>query len=170
MGTTASSPVRSIRAAVIGPRVLAFAVAAMTLVGGVSCARVGRGVKNVINRYEVGSFNAASQGCAHLAQVQDQMNEKAHVRYLVYCGLTHYRLGRRDNAQVMLARGANEYMQGRSSWLKPAIVDEMYKALDDLEGRPHARATPPPFRPKRGPQATSAEIEEEDDEDDDAED
>ncbi|MFO0547352.1 MAG: hypothetical protein U0271_03130 [Polyangiaceae bacterium] len=117
----------------------------MTLSLQVGCVRVGRNVKTVINRYEVGSFNAASRQCSELAQLQDEMNEKAHVRYLVYCGLTHYRLGRRPNAQLLLSRGVDEYQQGRSSWIKPGIADEMYKALDDLEGRPHARVTPPPF-------------------------
>lgn len=99
---------------------------------------VGGQVRAGIGSYEAGNYNRTALHCDEMADEEDDMNDKAHVRYLVYCGLTKYRLGHRAEAQRMLALGSEEYTQGSSRWLKPAIVDEMMKALDDLEGR-----TPP---------------------------
>ncbi|NUO47406.1 MAG: hypothetical protein HOV80_00970 [Polyangiaceae bacterium] len=92
-------------------------------------------IRASIGTYEAGNYNRAAHHCSEVADVEDELNEKAHVRYLVYCGLTSYRLGHRAEAQKLLTLGSQEYQQGRSRWLKPAIVDEMMKALDDLEGR-----------------------------------
>lgn len=110
------------------------------------CGAAGNYVRTSIHQYEVGNYNAASRACWEASHDQEYMNEKAHVRYLVYCGLTSYRLGRRDEAQGMLRQGNNEYLRGRSNWLKPAIVDELYKAMDDLDGQQHARPTRESFR------------------------
>lgn len=98
----------------------------------------GGSVRAATGTYEAGNYNRAAVHCEEMADAEEDMNDKAHVRYLVYCGLTKYRLGHRAEAQRMLLLGNQEYAQGRSRWLKPAIVDEMMKALDDLEGR-----TPP---------------------------
>jgi len=103
------------------------------VVGVAGCA--GGHVRAGIGTYEAGNYNRAAAHCDDMAEHEDDMNDKAHVRYLVYCGLTRYRLGNRAEAQRMLTQGSREYSQGRSRWLKPAIVDEMMKALDDLEGR-----------------------------------
>lgn len=116
----------------------ALAAAAMVVTG---CGTAGGYVRATIHQYEVGNFNAATRACFEVSQDEDYLNDKAHTRYLVYCGLTHYRLGRRTEAHEMLAQGNAEYLQGRSNWLKPGVVDELYKALDDLDGRNHARPT-----------------------------
>lgn len=111
-----------------------------------SAACVGGQVRAGIGSYEAGNYNRTAVHCEEMADGEDAMNDKAHVRYLVYCGLTKYRLGHRAEAQRMLALGNEEYTQGSSRWLKPAIVDEMLKALDDLEGRtppvPQSRTSP----------------------------
>jgi hypothetical protein len=114
---------------------------AATIAPGLGCG-VGGDVKYSISNYEVGHYNDAAQSCWDMGGREDEMNDKAHVRYLVYCGLTQYKLGRRREAQRMLALGSEEYTRGRASWLKPGIVDEMLKALDDLEGRTKADRKP----------------------------
>jgi len=111
---------------------LVSAVGASFLLGG--CG-VGGQVKASMGRYEVGNYHEAADQCSNMRGDETAMNEKAHVRYLVYCGLTEYRLGNRTSAERMLARGSDEYSQGRAGWLKPIIVDEMLKALDDLDAR-----------------------------------
>jgi hypothetical protein len=108
---------------------LVFPLVAMTA----GCA--GGSVRAGIGTYEAGNYNRAAAHCDEMAEFEEDLNDKAHVRYLVYCGLTRYRLGDRAEAQRLLSQGNLEYSQGRSRWLKPAIVDEMMKALDDLEGR-----------------------------------
>ncbi len=95
---------------------------------------VGGQVRAGMGRYEVGNYAQASDACSEMRGDEASMNDKAHVRYLVYCGLTEYRLGNRSDAARLLAQGSGEYQQGRTSWLKPIIVDEMLKALDDLNG------------------------------------
>lgn len=109
---------------------------------GVGCGpSLGGQVRASMGRYEIGNFNSAATICSDIAgDGEADLNAKAHVRYLVYCGLTHYQLGDRQAAHPMLAQGAQEYVEGRASWLKPAIVDELYKALDDLDGRGSATA------------------------------
>lgn len=97
---------------------------------------LGHQIRESMSRYEVGNVNSAANICSGIeTDGEADLNPKAHVRYLVYCGLTRYKLGDRKSAHPMLAQGAEEYVQGRASWLKPAIVDELYKALDDLDGR-----------------------------------
>lgn len=105
---------------------------ALFLLGG--CG-VGGQVRASMGRYEVGNYKQTADACSEMRADEASMNDKAHVRYLVYCGLTEYRMGNRSDAARMLALGSGEYQQGRSSWLKPIIVDEMLKALDDLNGR-----------------------------------
>ena len=111
---------------------LASAVGASFLLSG--CG-VGGQVRASMGRYEVGNYHEAADQCANMRGHETAMNEKAHVRFLVYCGLTEYRLGNRTHAERMLARGSDEYSQGRAGWLKPIIVDEMLKALDDLDDK-----------------------------------
>ena len=111
-----------------------------------ACLTPGHYVKDSMEHYEVGNYNLAARACWKASEDEQYMNDKAHVRYLVYCGLAHYRLGHRAQAQPLLVSGEGEYLKGKSNWLKPATADELYKALDDLEGRPHARPTRDSFR------------------------
>jgi hypothetical protein len=103
------------------------------------CGTTGRELRGGITRYEVGHFNAAARHCGELDGLEDELNDKAHVRYLVYCGLTQYKLGNREDARELLTVGAAEYEQGRDGWLKPLIVNELYEALDDLAGADRPR-------------------------------
>ena len=69
---------------------------------------VGGQVRAGIGSYEAGNYNRTALHCEEMADDEDAMNDKAHVRYLVYCGLTKYRLGHRAEAQRMLALGNDE--------------------------------------------------------------
>jgi len=125
---------------------LALGFVALVTASSSGCGTPGHFVKASMNDYEVGNYNLAARACWRASEEEEYMNDKARVRYLVYCGLTNYRLGKRAEAQPMLASGAKRYLRGKSNWLKPAAADELYKALDDLEGRPHARPTRDSFR------------------------
>jgi len=100
------------------------------------CNGVGRQVRTTVDRYEVGNYNAAARACYDVSDAEEDMNDKARVRYLVHCGLAHFHLGNQGEALDYLKQGVREYANNRrGNWLKPGIVDEAYKALDELEGR-----------------------------------
>ena len=109
----------------------------------VGCSGVGRSVRTTVERYEVGNYNAAARACYDVSDAEDDMNAKARVRYFVHCGLAHFHLGNRGEALDYLKVGVQVYGEGRANWLKPGTVDEAYKALDDLEGRPRERPSFP---------------------------
>ncbi len=108
---------------------VAAGVALLSLVG---CSR-GAELQHAIGRYEVGHYKATASTCAALDDVASDMGEKARVRYLVYCGLAHFKLGHVHEASAMLAKGSQSYAEGSLGWLKPDVVDELLKALDELE-------------------------------------
>lgn len=109
---------------------VAAGVALLSLLG---CTR-GAELQHAIGRYEVGHYKATASTCAALDDDASSMSEKARVRYLVYCGLAHYKLGHVHEASAMLTKGSRSYAQGSLGWLKPDVVDELLKALDELEG------------------------------------
>lgn len=86
-----------------------------------------------IKAYERGNFNQAADRCDQIEE--DDWNDKRQVRYLVYCGLAFYQVGRHDSAKEMLESGRSMYKGGDRRWLKPGIVDELYKTLDSLTGQ-----------------------------------
>lgn len=119
-------------------------VVTLCLMSAACGAPPGLSLRPSVNQYEAGNYNAAAHECYEIGEDSQYFNDKAHVRYLAYCGLAFYRTGRRADAKPLLLRANVEYVQGgRSNWLKPGIVDELYKALDELEGQPHPR---PRFR------------------------
>lgn len=85
-----------------------------------------------IKAYERGNYNQAADRCDRIEG--DDWNDKRQVRYLVYCGLAFYQVGRHDSAKEMLESGRSMYSQGDRRWLKPGIVDQLYKTLDSLSG------------------------------------
>jgi hypothetical protein len=122
-----------------GARALSLAglVACGALLSLVGCSRTGQ-LQHAIGRYELGHYKATASACTDLHDEAAGMNDKARVRYLVYCGLAHYKLGHVHEARAMLAQGSQTYLDGSLGWLKPDVVDELLKALDELEGAPRA--------------------------------
>ena len=110
---------------------LATFVALLSMLG---CSR--GGLQHAIGRYELGHYKATASTCNELDADVAGMTDKARVRYLVYCGLAHYKLGHVHEANAMLAMGSQSYTDGSLGWLKPDVVDELLKALDELEGTP----------------------------------
>jgi len=93
--------------------------------------------------YEVGNFHQAAERCEMIDETS--LDERKQVRYYVYCGLTYYSLGDRENARAFLTTGKQMYEQGSSTWLKPIIVDQMNKALGSLSGSAYQ---PAPYMPQ----------------------
>lgn len=131
------------RANTTAPPSIAVFACAFSLLGFGCGGPPGLSLRPSINQYEAGNYNAAAHECYEIGEDSQYLNDKAHVRYLAYCGLAYYRIGRRAEARPLLLGADVEYVRGRSNWLKPGIVDELYKALDDVDGRPHPR---PRFR------------------------
>jgi hypothetical protein len=104
-----------------------------------SCGGAGRPLKKGGDSYERQDYQSAMVQWRYLEAREGDMSDKARVRYLVYRGLTHYRLYQRstdptDEAAALhyLARGQAEYDAGKARWLSPDTVAQMKEALADL--------------------------------------
>lgn len=125
-----------------------LAVLALTL----AACGVGRHVQKGINAYTIGNYQGAMLVWSDLAARESEMNEKGRVRYLVYRGLTHYRLGQQRQALTYLSLGSSAYRAGNPKWLPPRDVQEMQAALGLLQsGAPADAAPPPPLPPGAAP-------------------
>lgn len=126
---------------------LKVGLVATTLILGatVSGCGAGRDLKGSMRAYETGNFRSAEQRCEAIDE--DAFEGKVQVRYLVYCGLAYYKVGRQDAAREFLLNGQKLYTTGDPWWLKPLIVDEMNKAILNLNGvrvAPTSYAAPNP--------------------------
>lgn len=101
--------------------------------------------------YEHADYRGAMVQWRYLEGGEAKMSDKARVRYLVYRGLTHYRIYQRSNdpgeaaaALHFLARAQLGYDAGKPRWLDAETVSDMKVALGDLArraaGGPAARA------------------------------
>lgn len=117
------------------------AFAALSMLAMAAGCGAGRDLRGSINAYEAGNFRTAEARCSDIEQ--GDFSDKAQVRYLVYCGLTHYQLGEADQARTLLASGNKLYATGDPGWLKPMVVDQMNKALIDLNGATPAQPAAP---------------------------
>ena len=141
-------------------RAIGSVLLVMTILLLAACSRgTGQPLKVGTRSFEDGDLRAAMVQWRYLEAQEQQMNEKGRCRYLVYRGLTHYRLYRQTSAPVeeraalhYLARGQSEYDSGKPRWLEPETVYEMKQALAELATRaagPNAYGTvvvqaPPP--------------------------
>lgn len=117
------------------------AIAASSLAG---CG-VGRHVQRGVNDYERADYELASERFQDLAAHEDEMNRKGLARYLVYRGLTDYRLGRRAPARYYLARAGEVLKKTPPGTIKPRVLLEVDAALADLARDPiPVYAGPPP--------------------------
>ncbi len=113
---------------------------------------VGRHVQKGINAYNASNYLDAKARWIEMQGVESEMNPKGHMRYLVYRGLTHFRLGERNAALHFLTRGNAEYRQGNPNWLPQSIADNMGRALAELKGAPPAPAPQESSAQPIGPQ------------------
>lgn len=122
----------------------ALLLATVTLV---SACGSGRHVQRGVRFYKAENYPAAMGVFVDIDE--NGLNNKGHVRYLVYRGLTHYRLGERRAALHFLNRGSEAYRLGDPKWLPAYTVQQMQGALDDLRRDVRAPATdaPPPGAP-----------------------
>lgn len=125
---------------------LAFALALAALLS-TGCG-MGRQVQRGANRYQQADYVGAMSQWRYVEDREEEMNDKGRVRYLVYRGLTHYRLfqqthhpGHHALALHYLARGKLAYDSGTARWLQAKTVVEMKDALAELTGQVPAAST-----------------------------
>ena len=107
-------------------------IGAVMVLGAATGCGASTDLRGSMHAYEAGNFRTAEARCDQLEQ--SDFGNKAQVRYLVYCGLTYYKLGEADHARTLLASGNRLYATGDPGWLKPLVVDDMNKALSNLNG------------------------------------
>jgi len=102
----------------------------------------GRVVQRGADKYQHADYGGALVEWRYLEEREADMNDKGRVRYLVYRGLTHYRLfqqsrdaGHHAAALHFLARGKHAYDSGSARWLQAKTVVEMKDALVELTGQ-----------------------------------
>jgi hypothetical protein len=134
------------------------------------CGATTRELDRGTTSYQHADYRAAMIRWRYLEDREPEMKPKARVRYLVYRGLTHYRLFQRSaepmeqaSALHFLARGKAAYDTGKPRWLTAEMVVQMKDALDDLAHRAAGNATgvvvlqaPPPPQVRVAPQPPAA--------------
>jgi hypothetical protein len=117
---------------------------------------VGRHVQKGINAYNAMKYHQAMSIWIDLEQRVPDMNSKGVVRYHVFRGLTHYRIGDRAMAHRFLAEGQRAYQAGDPSWLPPQTVQEMSAAMATLQGGAPAAPAAAPGPGQPGPEPVPA--------------
>jgi hypothetical protein len=115
------------------------------------CGGATRNLQMGIDRYERTDYSGAMSQWSMLTTSERSLNQRGLVRYLVYRGLTHYRLGDRSSALSYLARGKDALGRGSASWVRSDLVAEMDRALADLNGEPDAAPPADPAPPAVAP-------------------
>ena len=120
----------------MGDKTIGVALAAVLLIG---CGGPGKSVKQGSDAYARANYGGAMVQWRYVEHGEAQMKDRDRVRYLVYRGLTHYRLYERSNdptdaaaALHFLARGQAAYDAGKPKWLDPETVSDMKVALARL--------------------------------------
>lgn len=108
---------------------------------GLGCG-VGRHVQKGMDSYRAGLYQAALQQLRPLETREAEMNPKGRLRYLVYRGLSHYRLGQRTAALYWLLRGDELHQHANPRWLPRHAIAEMDTALRELRSPTPAEVEP----------------------------
>jgi hypothetical protein len=108
-------------------------IAAMLASLVLSCG-IGGVIGSGISFYQQRNYRQAMIVWSDLEGHEHEMNRKGYLRYLVYRGLTHYRLGHREVALRFLDRGHILYRESPPAWLPGHAVTEMNQAMADLRG------------------------------------
>ena len=74
-----------------------LAVATLALGALASGCGAGRDLRGSMRAYETGNFRRAEERCENIDEAE--LQGKVQVRYLVYCGLAYYKVGRQDAAR-----------------------------------------------------------------------
>lgn len=99
----------------------------------------GRHVQRGADEYRAADYGGAMTEWRYLEDREEDLNDKGRVRYLVFRGLTHYRLYQQGRQPMeagaalhFLARGKLAYDAGKAGWLAAKTVVEMKDALAQL--------------------------------------
>jgi hypothetical protein len=131
-------------------RRILFVIALSALLS-IGCGSTTRNLQKGIERYERTDYTGAMSQWSALTTSERSLNQRGLVRYLVYRGLTHYRLGDRTSALSYLSRGKDAFGRGSASWVRADLVAEMDRALADLNDEPEAAPPAEPAPPAVAP-------------------
>src|SRR5262245_25931540 len=118
-----------------------IALAALLMFG---CGGATRSLQRGIESYDRTDYPSAMSQWSHITTSERSLSQRNRARYLVYRGLTHYRLGDHSSALSYLSRGKEALMRGNPGWVRADIAAEMDTALSELSGQPGEATQPPP--------------------------
>ena len=95
-----------------------------------SCSYIGRGIRE----YREEKYMRAMERWRNLEKREADLNTTSYIRYLIYRGLTHYKLKQRENAYKYLTKGIAEYKKNDSKGLPYEAVYETENAIRELRG------------------------------------
>jgi uncharacterized protein YceK len=104
-------------------------ITVVIVAGLLSGCGAGRTIQKGINCYWTLNYQRALDIFEEAGCCEYEMNPKGLVRYLVFRGLAHYRLGHRKQAYHFLSRGKEAYQRSEPGWLPIRAVQEMDAAL-----------------------------------------
>lgn len=99
--------------------------------GGPVIGELNRTMKDVDGK----EYEVAATRCQWLHSQESKMNEKAAMRFRVYCGLAYYNVNKPNRAYKYLKSGDAMYRSLNPAWLPPETVDAMEQTLAKLEGK-----------------------------------
>jgi len=128
------------------PRLITLVTGALLAIvaAALGCASGGGRVQRGINCYRAANYPCAAAIFQDIEAAGYQLNPKGRVRYLAYRGLAHFHLRQDAFARSYLEQASAAYRSGDPTWLPPAIVAEMDRALAHLSGRAAPPLSPTP--------------------------
>ena len=92
----------------------------------------GRSMERGIKAYNEGNYAFAEETFNWVETDKVPLTPKSMVRYMVFRGLTAFRLGKTQEAKTFLASARTKYEGGDARWLSADVVKEMDSTLDKL--------------------------------------
>jgi hypothetical protein len=137
------------------PRLFALAGAALLalVAAGLGCASTAGTLQRGINCYHAANYPCAAAAFQDVEMQGAALNQKGHIRFLAYRGLTYYRMGQAEPARRLMADALVAYRSGNPAWLPQAALAELNQALAQLSGG----AAPPQPAPGPAPQPNPGE-------------
>jgi hypothetical protein len=131
-------------------RLFALASAALLalVAAGLGCASTAGTLQRGINCYNTANYPCAAAAFQDVEMQGASLNQKGHIRFLAYRGLTYFHMGQAEPARRLMSDALVAYRAGNPAWLPQAALAELNAALAQVSGG----AAPPPPAPGPAPQ------------------